>query len=385
MKLGVMMVLRNEADTMDEFLQHYIGEGVDHFYIVDNESTDNLYDVLKPYKDIVDVFQWKVERRNWHQYVSFNDNFAYFHRGAFHCDAYKLILSKSTLVRNMDWVIQVNPDEYMYTRHRYNNIKDLLEQEGNTFTTINVALKNFGPGNTVKQPKSIVEGFTWRAGYPLTGRGRLSSVKSITKTEVFDTQPKIDKNIGVHANRLIGVEEPVTANMRLQLFSGSSPAHKFKSLRSASEQWYDLAFIHCNHYQIQSLEHWCKRAKNIVQWPKHGHPDYAADGIKRWSFRYERLRQHLLTNETISDKLKESSTFMDWKAKRDIDSARNIRLGQMKPRYVEGEGNYASLEINRKNWSRADLMWLTNRYETHWAHHGKEDTELRDRKKNEKK
>ena len=319
-----MMVIKDEAHCIDEFIQHYIDEGVDHFYIVDNDSTDNLVDVLRPYKDIVDVYNWIPT-----DIPSFwADDFGYFHRGQFHCEAYKLLLYNSKIVNDMDWIIQVNPDEYMYTRLGYTNIKDLLHREGHTFTQLSVVLKNFGPAGIVKQPKSIVDTFINRAEMPkIDAKSRLCAVKSITRKEVWlnnDTRA-IDTNIGVHCNRLRGVENPVTANGRLQLFSGESPTHNHRSLRLSNEGWYDVAPIHCNHYQVQSLEDWCRRAKNGTQWPRVGHPDYKSDGIKHWN---------------------------GWEIK---------------------DWDY---------WSRADLAWLTNRYET--MIHGKIDTELKDKKSENK-
>lgn len=34
---------------MKEWLDHHIGHGVDHFYLVNDGSDDNYYEVLKPY------------------------------------------------------------------------------------------------------------------------------------------------------------------------------------------------------------------------------------------------------------------------------------------------------------------------------------------------
>ncbi len=321
MKLGLMMVIKNEAHCMDEFIQHYIGEGVDHFYIVDNDSTDNLRDVLKPYKDIIDVYSWIPTDIP----IKWEDEFGYFHRGQFHCDAYKLILLNSSIRNDMDWIIQVNPDEYMYTRLGYPTIKDLLIEEGHAFSQLSVVLKNFGPENIVKQPKSIVDTFTLRAKMPhVDAKSRLCAVKSITKSEIW-TDENINRNIGVHCNRLTGVENPVTANFRLQLFGGVASAHTHRSLRLANEGWYDVAPIHCNHYQVQSLEDWCRRAKNGTQYPKVGHPNYKSDGIKNYNGMW----------------------LKDW-----------------------------------DNWGRADLAWLTNRYETYLK--GKRDTELKDKKSENK-
>ena len=47
----VMAILKNEAPNMAEWLCHHLAIGVDHFFLYDNGSTDDLHDVLEPYAD----------------------------------------------------------------------------------------------------------------------------------------------------------------------------------------------------------------------------------------------------------------------------------------------------------------------------------------------
>ncbi len=46
-----MAILKDEAPNMAEWLCHHMAIGVDHFFLYDNGSTDDLHDVLKPYAD----------------------------------------------------------------------------------------------------------------------------------------------------------------------------------------------------------------------------------------------------------------------------------------------------------------------------------------------
>lgn len=48
---GLVFVLmaKNEAPYIEEWIEFHIKQGVSHFIIYDNESTDNFYEVLKPY------------------------------------------------------------------------------------------------------------------------------------------------------------------------------------------------------------------------------------------------------------------------------------------------------------------------------------------------
>ncbi len=50
-EVSVMAILKNEGPNMEEWLCHHMAIGVDHFFLYDNGSTDELHEVLKPYAD----------------------------------------------------------------------------------------------------------------------------------------------------------------------------------------------------------------------------------------------------------------------------------------------------------------------------------------------
>ena len=47
--LAIVAILKNEAPYMKEWIEYHVLAGVDHFYLYDNESEDNLKEVLQPY------------------------------------------------------------------------------------------------------------------------------------------------------------------------------------------------------------------------------------------------------------------------------------------------------------------------------------------------
>jgi hypothetical protein len=47
--LAVALIIKNEAEYVAEWIEYHLLVGVTKFYIYDNESTDNLKDILKPY------------------------------------------------------------------------------------------------------------------------------------------------------------------------------------------------------------------------------------------------------------------------------------------------------------------------------------------------
>ena len=55
-ELAIVAIFKNEAPYVKEWLDYHLLAGIDHFYICNNDSEDNLKEVLQPYidKNIVD-------------------------------------------------------------------------------------------------------------------------------------------------------------------------------------------------------------------------------------------------------------------------------------------------------------------------------------------
>ena len=49
--LSIISMFKNESTIIESWLKHYLDEGVEHFYLIDNGSTDDYEIVLKPYID----------------------------------------------------------------------------------------------------------------------------------------------------------------------------------------------------------------------------------------------------------------------------------------------------------------------------------------------
>lgn len=58
--LGIVAIFQNEAPYFKEWIEYYRLQGVDHFWLYNNESQDNYLEVLQPYVDegLVEVIDW---------------------------------------------------------------------------------------------------------------------------------------------------------------------------------------------------------------------------------------------------------------------------------------------------------------------------------------
>lgn len=59
-RMALVLIIKNEARYVREWIEFHNMLGVEHFYIYDNESTDNLSEVLRPYveKGLVTLQSW---------------------------------------------------------------------------------------------------------------------------------------------------------------------------------------------------------------------------------------------------------------------------------------------------------------------------------------
>ena len=102
-KLSIISVFKNEATILESWLQHYIDEGVEHFYLIDNGSTDN-------FKSRINRFMHKITL------VSDSTRFpAVNNIGPQQYLQNKYFLDK--VKKESEWVFICDIDEYLYNKN----------------------------------------------------------------------------------------------------------------------------------------------------------------------------------------------------------------------------------------------------------------------------
>jgi len=151
--LSVGAIFKNEAMIMREWLDHYIKHGVDHFYLIDDESTDNYKNILKDYEGLITLFH------------------PHFPRGL---NRQSLIYEKcfTPILHETDWLAVLDLDEYLYSPNVI-NLKEVFKYYG-WVPKIIVNWVWFGNNGIDLQPKSIVQSFTKRGEYDVK---RISNCK----------------------------------------------------------------------------------------------------------------------------------------------------------------------------------------------------------------
>ena len=141
--LCLLVIAKNEGMVIQEFIEHYKWQGIEHIYIIDNGSTDNMVQKLQPYINESYVsYYFKGEP---HQQVNHYN------------DVYRQIRSETK------WLIICDADEYIYNRTQGQTIKDYIETLNyETINSVYLQWKMFGSSGYKTQPSSIRTSFLLR-------------------------------------------------------------------------------------------------------------------------------------------------------------------------------------------------------------------------------
>lgn len=236
MTVCIVAIFKNESHILKEWIDHYISQGIDKFFLVDHNSTDNYIHILKPYIDsgIVELF---FERRPHPHVESINEN----------C----LVKCKQ-----YDWVIACDLDEFIYARKGYPTIKSYLEDINVLMPTANqifIPWKMFGSNgfNTIDkpQPASVIQSFTKRTYYD----------KDCTLVRIYNNNNKkkcIEYKTIVKTNTLIRLlqhEHETSIKSYISTYSIFTKIYEYHGdYGEISEHILEESFLHLNHYAIQS-------------------------------------------------------------------------------------------------------------------------------------
>jgi hypothetical protein len=220
--LSIIAIFKNEENIMSEWIEHYLAEGVDHFYLINNGSNDDFKRITKPYeqKDIIEIVN---DATKYSQVSLYN----------------KYYLNK--IKKETNWIIVADLDEFLYSRKDYKTISQYLSKLPNDVGQVFVPWKMFGSSGYLHSSRSCcIDNFKWRFLYN-------QNIKNLTKS-IINT--KYLENIGIHSSNVAIKSKQITSDGKI--FGQNE--------MNISEEILQNSAIHCNHYAIQSFE-WFKRVK----------------------------------------------------------------------------------------------------------------------------
>lgn len=158
-KVSVLAMFKNEMSIIEEWILHYINEGIEHFYLIDNGSTDNYINIINKYKNKISLIKDPTRLQQNTQSVLYNKHY----------------LKK--IKEETEWIIICDIDEYFYIN---NNIK-LIDYFNNNIThdILWVPWRLFGT-KFKDTPKSLVKSLNIRKKDEI--KNSFGHGKSIVKT-----------------------------------------------------------------------------------------------------------------------------------------------------------------------------------------------------------
>jgi len=204
--LSIGAIFKNEAIAMREWLDHYLREGVEHFYLINNGSTDNFQDIIKDY-DCITIFH---DSSSGIQVPGYN----------------KYIYPKAK--EESEYIGIFDLDEFAYASGG-DTLSSILKSEALCkYDRIWCPWLRYGSNGHIEQPESIIRGFTKRRALRDNILG-----KSIAKTSAL-------LKLEMHVHKMVSGSHCV--------ISGGTKDLETESKHFITEEQQEQCMIRVNHY-----------------------------------------------------------------------------------------------------------------------------------------
>lgn len=229
MKVAICAIIKDEGKYIREWIAYHSLIGFDHFFLFDNESTDDTQSALQLASDFgICTFDTIVSIENKRAQL----------------EAYKIGLQKAR--DKYEWVIFLDADEFINLK-KHSSIKDFLSDFSN-FDAIGINWRMFGDNAHNYYAKGLVtERFTKCSNEHL---GPNYLIKTIVKTRQV-LEPYI------HTHKLVEGAKFV-----------NSAREDLKHFPAARQEKIVFDTIQINHYFTKSREEWeIKRLRGKADFP----------------------------------------------------------------------------------------------------------------------
>jgi hypothetical protein len=139
----VCAVFKNESHILEEWILHYLFHGVEHFYLINDNSNDDYKSIICKYSNYITLYDNDINTK------------AVGRQSVIYEKYFRPILNHSK------WFAILDLDEFLYSPNEI-NLLSIIEKY-NEFTQIRINWLHFGSNDHLYQPQSVVEGFLKRA------------------------------------------------------------------------------------------------------------------------------------------------------------------------------------------------------------------------------
>jgi len=221
--LSVLAIFKNECHILDEWLNAHMKEGVEHFYLINNDSTDDYADVIDRHSDHVTLIHIQGQGKQLEAYNSYTEQ----------------------IIAETEWIALIDLDEFIFSTEKNTKFVDFVkEYENNGAEGIYLPWIMYGSSNFKKQPNSVIDNFLNRKSYDY--EGAYVGGKSIAKTD------KMLNNFSRH--HLINIKDNNKYVNENGIFNSNEWFGECPDMYM-SESKVENMKLRINHYAIQSYEY----------------------------------------------------------------------------------------------------------------------------------
>ena len=247
MNLCLIAIFKNESHIIKEWVNHYLNQGVQQFFLIDNGSTDNYFSIIEPY--IKNNIIYLVKDSKPHSQTELYN---------------KYFLN---LCKKYTWVIICDLDEFIYAKNGFKKINGYLQYINNYkhISQIFIPWKMFSSNgyNTLDkiQPESVIKTFTKRFDYnknkSVNGITIKENNNSFTYTKCI-AKTKYLLKLDIHSHKMIPKFNNYYNFITPFYKSNINIIHKNMSFCIINENILKKSFLNLNHYAIQSLDYFTR-------------------------------------------------------------------------------------------------------------------------------
>jgi hypothetical protein len=235
---------------MAEFIQHYIKQGVDHFYIITNNSTDNIEEVISqsPYSNAITLI---TDNREFNILTKSSGS-----------DGHITLLNENLytyIKEETEWAIIIDADEFMYGKNG-NTIRSFLQTVDPSIGCIYVLWNIINP---VKEGSALSNEFSIKNNVKRLNYDLLQNLswyiknandfgKSIVRTSMLMDHVKIH----LHKVKVSGLTVNNYGPNKNGYYDNCNEIEY-------SEALFQTLPITLNHYAIRNAEDYLKKEKQI--------------------------------------------------------------------------------------------------------------------------
>lgn len=245
--LSVCVCIKNEKKYMDTFIKHYILQGVDHIYIVNNGSDDGIEEFVNKhiFKNMITLINDPRDLK-----ILKSNEGAEGHRNLLNQNLYELIK------RETKWAIIIDADEFMYGKNG-ETIKTYLQCLDDNIGCVYVLWNIFNPIIPLDD-NFCLKNNTKRLNYDKYNefsyvvKNANDFGKSIVRTSMLTDQHKL----WIHKIRVSGVTINNYGNIDTTGYDNCNNINY-------SEKIFNELKLTMNHYAIRNVSDYTKKINQI--------------------------------------------------------------------------------------------------------------------------